>query len=209
MQILEAIEGRRAIHYFDTTKRVSRDRLMELIEIANLAPSSFNLQPWRVVIVDDPEKKKVLRACALNQPKVEEASAVLIIVADPLAVEENMDRVLDSWEGLGYSKPEARQAYKDMALKLYGDKDSIKRKLFCTKNAALFAMTLMIAARGLGLETHPMDGFEEECVKKEFGIPQDKIIPMLIAIGNLREGARLLPRAWRRSGQEFVSFNSY
>lgn len=209
MDVIDAIRSRRAINFFDISKKIPEDKIRELIELANLAPSSFNLQPWKVIVVNDPEKKKILRKCAFDQPKAEEASAVLIIIADPLSVEENIDRVLDSWQKLGYIKQETRDIYKDMAAKLYGKPDDLKRKLFAVKNAALFAMTLMIAAKGLGLDTHPMDGFDEECIKKEFNIPEDKIIPMLIAVGYLREGINLLPRAWRRDYKEFVKIDSY
>ncbi len=61
---------------------MSEDKLKELLKIANLSPSSFDLQPWEVIVVVDLERKKVLRRCAFNQPKVEEASAVLIIIAN-------------------------------------------------------------------------------------------------------------------------------
>ncbi|MCL4536067.1 MAG: nitroreductase family protein [Nitrospirae bacterium] len=209
MDVIQAIKERRSINFFETGKEIPDGKLKELIETANLAPSSFNLQPWKVVVVKDPERKKVLRQCAFNQPKVEEASAVLIMVADPGAMEENIDRMLDSWQELGYMKPEMRETYEGMANNLYGPADSLKRKIFAVKNTSLFAMNLMIAAKGLGLETHPMDGFDEECVKKEFNIPEDKIIPLLIAVGYLRQGITLLPRAFRRSIDEFVKFEKY
>ncbi|MFN3740517.1 MAG: nitroreductase family protein [Thermodesulfovibrionales bacterium] len=209
MDVLDAIRSRRAINFFDASKKITEDKIRELIELANLSPSSFNLQPWKVIVVTDPEKKKILRQCAFNQPKVEEASAVLILIADPLSVEENIERVLNSWQELGYIKQEMRGVYRDMAAKLYGEPQDLKRKLFAVKNTALFAMTLMIAAKGFGLDTHPMDGFDEECIKKEFNIPEDKIIPMLIAVGYLRQGINLLPRAWRRDYKEFVKINSY
>lgn len=209
MEVIEAIKARRSINFFDSTKSIPEDKLKELINIANLAPSSFNLQPWKVIAVTDSEKKKILRKCAFDQPKAEEASAVLIIVADPSAVEENMESVLESWQNLGYIKQEMKEVYKGMALKLYGERESLKRKLFAVKNASLFAMTLMIAAKGMGLDTHPMDGFDEDCIKKEFKIPEDKVIPMLIAVGYLREGINLLPRAWRRDMKEFLKFNSF
>ena len=73
-------------------------------------------------------------------------------MADPDAVDENKDRVLESWLALGYMKPEARAGYSGMIDSLYGAKDSVTRRLFATKNTALYAMTLMIAAKGLGLE---------------------------------------------------------
>lgn len=209
MDAIQAIKERRSINFFETGKDIPNDKLKEILEIANLSPSSFNLQPWKVVVVKDPEKKKILKQCAFNQPKVEEASVVLILVADPNAIEENMDRTLDNWQELGYMKPDMRETYKGMANNLYGPADSLKRKIFAVKNTSLFAMNLMIAAKGLGLETHPMDGFDEECVKKEFNIPADKIIPMLIAIGYLRSGITLLPRAFRRKIDEFVKFEKY
>lgn len=206
MDVIQAIKERRSINYFETGRAISDDKLKELFDIANLSPSSFNLQPWKIIVVRDPGRKKVLRQCAFNQPKVEEASAVLIMIADPKGVEENLQRVLDSWQELGYIKAEMRQTYIEMAKNLYGQEASLKRKIFAVKNTSLFAMNLMITAKGLGLETHPMDGFDEECIKKEFNIPEDKIIPMLVAVGNLRTGITLLPRAFRRSIEEFASF---
>lgn len=209
MEILDALRQRRSINFFEPGKEVPEAKLRELFEIANLSPSSFNLQPWKLIAVRDAERKKILRQCAFNQPKVEEASVVLIMIADPLALEENIERMLDSWEQLGYMKPEMRETYKGMAYQLYGEPDSQNRKLFAIKNTALFAMNLMIAAKGLGLETHPMDGFDEACIKKEFKIPDDKIIPMLVAVGYLKEGIELLPRAFRRDVKEFVKYETY
>ena len=209
MDAMQAIKERRSINFFETSKEIPENMLRELFETANLSPSSFNLQPWKVIVVKDPDKKKILRQCAFNQPKVEEASAVLIMVADPNAMEENIDRVLDSWQKLGYMNPDMRETYKGMANNLYGSADSLKRKIFAVKNTSLFAMNLMIAAKGLGLDTHPMDGFDEDCIKKEFNIPDDTIIPMLIAVGYLKTGITLLPRAWRRDINEFVKYNFY
>lgn len=209
MEALQAIRQRRSINYFQIGQSIPDATLHELLELANLAPSSFNLQPWHVVVVRNSDRKKILRQCAMGQPKAEDAAAILIIIADPSAVEANMDRVLDSWTGLGYMKPEMRKNYAAMINSLYGEPDSPQRRLFAVKNASLFAMNLMIAARGLGLETHPMDGIDETCIMKEFNIPDDKLIPMIIAIGSLRPETELLPRAFRRDIAEFTGFETY
>lgn len=206
METIQTLQQRRSINFFQPERKISDEKLRELLNLANLAPSSFNLQPWKVIVVRDPEKKKILRKCAFDQPKVEEASAVLMMIADPKGVEENIERVLNSWQELGYMRPEMRENYKGMAQNLYGTEETLKRKYFAVKNTALFAMNLMIAAKGLGFETHPMDGFDEESIKKEFGLTEDKIIPMLIALGNLKEGMTLLPRAFRRPVDEFATW---
>lgn len=204
MELLQGIKERRSINFFDPAREISSDKINELLELANLSPSSMNLQPWEVMVVRDPKRKEALKKCAFNQPKVTDASAVLIISADPDAIEENADTVLNNWVELGYLKSGDVENYKKMAGGLYGEKNSEARKFFALKNTAFFAMSVMIAARGLGLETHPMDGFDQAAVKKEFGIPDNRIIPCLIAVGYLKPGVKLLPRAYRRPLNKFV-----
>lgn len=206
MDVIDGIKSRRSINFFEPDLPMTEEKLRELIEVANLAPSSFNLQPWKVVVVRNPERKNALRKCAMNQAKVTEASAVLIMVADPEGLEKNEKKVLDSWQGLGYMKPEMRSTYSDMMKSLYGEKDSLKRRFFAVKNTSLFSMNLMLAAKGLGLETHPMDGFDEDCIKKEFHLPESCLIPMIIAVGAIKKGTNLLPRAIRRDISDFTTF---
>lgn len=210
MELIQSIRERRSINFFEPNVEIADDTIRELLSLANLAPSSFNLQPWRVVVVKDKERKKALRKCAFGQSKIEDASVVLIIIADPDAVELHGERVLESWAELGYIPgEEQKEVSRGMMKQLYGEKTSLTRKIFAAKNAALFAMNLMNAARGFGFETHPMDGFDEAAVKKAFGIPEDKIIPMLVAVGHLKKGVTLLPRAFRRDIGEFTGFDSY
>ena len=61
----------------------------------------------------------------------------------------------------------------------------------------------------MGFDTHPMDGFIAEDVKREFHIPDDRIIPLLIAVGYPKPDLKLLPRPFRRSPAEVVRMNDY
>ncbi len=209
MDVIDAIKGRRSINFFDPDREVPDETLYKLLELANLSPSTYNLQPWEVIAVTDPKKKAILRKCAFDQPKVTEASVMLIIIANPNAIEENIENVVRRMIELGYTKPEGEEAAKKMPYSLNGDKDSLQRKMFAVKNTAFFAMSIMLAARGLGLETHPMDGFSADKIKSEFNIPEDRIIPLLIAVGYLKPGIKLLPRAFRRDLDSFVKFNTF
>jgi len=207
MEVLEAIKNRRAINYFEKDRELSEEILKDLLSLANLSPSSFNLQPWEVIVVRDLEMKKQLRKCAMDQPKVEEASVVLVMVADPNAVEKHQEWVIQDRIKKGYLKDASQsEGVKAVMRQLYGEPGSIKRIIFATKNTAFYAMTLMLAAKGLDLETHPMDGFDEDAVKRLFKIPQEKIIPLLIAIGYPKAGIKLLERPIRRDLKEFVTY---
>jgi len=206
MEAVKLINERRSISFFDKDFELADDKLKELLDLANLCPSSMNIQPWRVIAVKSPERKKALRTVAFNQPKAEEASVVLIIIADPELLEANMDAVLSNRVELGYIKEDAIESAKSSAFRLYSDKESVRRKIFAVKNSSLFAMSVMFAAKALGLESHPMDGFDEDRLKKEFGINENCVVPMLIAVGQIKPDMKLLPRAMRRPVNAFVRF---
>jgi len=209
INVIQAIKNRRAINFFNPNRDVPIEKINELIGMANLTPSSMNLQPWEVVVVKDKDRKNILRGCAFDQPKVVEASVDLIIIANPAGLEENIEKLIDSWLTLGYIQAAGVESTKGNAFGLYGEKDSLARKMFAVKNTSFFAMTLMIAAQGMGLETHPMDGFDEGMIKKEFNIPEDKIIPLIIAVGYKKSDIELLPRAFRRDVKDFVKNERY
>ena len=209
MDTLDALKTRRAINFFDPARNVPLETIGEIIRAANLAPSSFNLQPWEVIIVTDPARKEALKKCSGGQPKITEAPATLIVIANPGALEENIDRVLDNQVELGYTRKEDRDKIRGGPFRQYGDPDSETRRLFAVKNTAFFAMAFMLAARSMDLHTHPMDGMDPEMIKNEFHIPGNRIIPLLIAIGYPRPGLTLLPPKFRRDDAEFVKVDDY
>jgi nitroreductase len=57
MDVIQAMRERRSINFFEAGKEISDDKLTELLKITNLSPSSFNLQPWKMIVVRDPERK--------------------------------------------------------------------------------------------------------------------------------------------------------
>src|SRR5574341_819340 len=75
------IRERRATGSFESVPVPDAD-LKKILEAGGEAPSGYNLQPWRFVVVRDPEQRKKLRAAAMNQPKVEEAPVVIVACGD-------------------------------------------------------------------------------------------------------------------------------
>ena len=67
-----------------------------------------------------------------------------------------------------------------------------------------FAMSLMHAATSLGLESHPMGGFDHEGVRKKFNILDNYWVPLLLAIGYKKPGLELHPAKWRKSSDEIL-----
>ncbi|HOX28183.1 MAG TPA: nitroreductase family protein [bacterium] len=198
MDFSKTIESRRSVNFFDPAKDVDDALMRKIYDLAKLAPSSFNLQPWRAIIVRDPENKAKLQKCAFNQPKISQASCTLILIGDKKAYQK-MDPIIDDNIALGYMKEEMRDAIKGMAKGLYeGDNE----RAFVGRNTGLFAMAFMLAAQSLGVNTHPMDGFDSAAVRDAFHVPDEYDIVMLIAVGIFDDAKTLLPRTSRRSYDE-------
>jgi len=203
MELKKAIEERRSINYFDPNKTIDQDIILKILEIAALAPSSMNLQPWKVITVVSPNKKALLRKIAFDQPKVTEASAVFILLGDRDYMEKNLDGTLGSMQELGYIDQDTAETMAGKALGAHGEPDSDKRYKNAVINTSLFGMNLMYACSAYGIQTHPMGGFDPEKLKSEFGI-SDRLIPvMLVAAGYLHPEKKLLPRVKRLSPADF------
>ena len=205
MEFKKLMETRRSVNFFDPAGAVSDDELKKIVTLASLAPSSFNLQPWNLIVVKSDKDKARLRKQAMDQPKVTEASVVLIVLADKEGYKENhptVEKVWSSWVKNGYMKPEQRGWFLDASAKLYGGET--RSLAFAIKNTAFFGLALMLAAKEFGLDSHPMDGFNHDGVMKEFSIPGNFFIPALIAIGRFDKNKKLSPRNWRKSYEEIV-----
>ena len=209
MNFRQIAETRRSINFFDPEKEVNEELVKEVIELAAKAPSSFNLQPWNLILLKDQKEKETLKALAWDQPKVTEAPAVLIVLADKDGWQEGHQTVERNWQEMlksGSMQAEQRDWFLNAAKSLYNWSPEASLA-FAAKNTGFFAMSLMYAATSLGLESHPTDGFDHEGVRKAFNIPDNYWVPLLLAIGYRKPGLELHPAKWRKSTDDIlVSF---
>ncbi len=198
MEYTDLNSQRRSVNIFDPAVEISEEELKAVFDLAALTPSSFNLQPWKIVIARSAEVKEKLREAAFNQKKVTDAAAVLVLFGNRKQYEE-CDDVMADWLEKGYLKENEIESTKETARNLYqGDREDG----FVSRNVGLLAMNLMLAAEDRGWNTHPMDGFEIEKVQKLFGLDEKYLPVMLIAIGKKPEDFKLFSRARRRSFEE-------
>lgn len=206
MEFQDAMQQRRAVNFFDPTKDVTEEQLKQIIETAALAPSGFNLQPWNVIVLRDKDKKETLKKVAMNQPKITEAPVVLIILGDREGWKKgNAGFEKDFSESVkeGIMKQEQYDWFCNATNSLYGVTPE-RQLAFACKNAGFFAMSLMLAAKDAGLDSHPMDGFDIEGVRNAFNIPDRYWIPLLLAIGHFDKTKTLFPPKWRKNYDEIV-----
>lgn len=92
MTVTQAIDHRRSVKHFDLSHRMPESDLVELLRLARLAPSSFNLQNYRFVVIRDEALRRQVRAVAWDQAQVTDASALILLCADLRAHEKEPAR---------------------------------------------------------------------------------------------------------------------
>lgn len=200
---ISVIRERTSINLFDATKSISEAEIRAIIADATQAPSSYNIQHWRFIAVNDPDKKKQLQASAYNQAKVGQASATIIVLGD-LRGYEKLDRMYAPLIERGVMTEESAARAIQRASAAYASNPQFQRDE-AIRSGALAAMTLMIAAQARGYATGPMIGFDPERVKKLFNL-SDRYVPvMLITLGYAAPGNS--PRKPRLPLDQVLAFN--
>lgn len=195
-------EQRRSINFFNPHKEIKEEVLKDIINLAVLAPSAFNLQPWQVIAVKSKEAKEKLFKLSSSQPKVLEAPVTLIIAGDKSGYEPSnpiWNEVLKKYNG----DKDKLKTIQGFAHSLYGTSEE-RRLKFAESNAALLAMSIMYAAKAFGVDSHPMSGIDFEGIREEFGLDENKTVVMTMALGYFDESKTLYGRAYRRGYEEVV-----
>ncbi len=188
MDTIDAIRTRRAVKSYDPTHRISGKEVKELLSLAMLSPTAFNIQPWRFVVVDEPALRQQIRQVAWNQAQVTDASLLVMLCADLKAWEKSPDRY---WR----NAPAEVQAFMLPTIdQYYRGKEQIQRDE-AMRSCGIAAQTLMLAAKSLGYDSCPMDGFDSAAVGRLICLPEDHVIAMFVAIGKRTQDA------WPRPGQ--------
>lgn len=172
----EAIYQRRAVKAFDPAHKMTAAEEQKLFELAQQSPSSFNIQHWRIVKIEDPEQRAALRVAAWDQAQVTNASLMLVICADTKAWEKDPARY---W----VNAPEEVQSYLSNAIvEFYKDREWLARDE-ALRSVGLIAQTIMLAAKDMGYDSCPMIGCDIDAVGKLVNLPEDHVLGMLLAIG--------------------------
>jgi len=185
----EAIRERRATPSFEDVPIHSAD-LEKIVRAGLAAPSAYNLQPWRFVVVRDREQKVKLREAAFGQAKVEEASAVIVACGDPEGWKDgDLKEMLRLAKSGGYgndaSQARVRASVESILGGTPGQIGGVEPSysLWVNRHVMIAFTTMMWTAETLGYDTAPMEGFEEDKVKALLKIPDRVRVVALLGIG--------------------------
>ena len=188
LTVSEAIQARRAVKAFDPDHKMTEQEAERLLSLAMLAPTAFNIQNWRFLLLRDPALRKQVRAAAWDQSQVTDASLLIVLCADLKAWEKEPTRY---WRNV--QKP-VQDFMLPAIQQYYAGHEQVQRDE-AMRSCGIAAMTLMLAAKEMGYDSCPMDGFDFDAVGKLINLPQDHAIAMFVAIG------KGIKEPWPRGGQ--------
>lgn len=177
LDVAAAAAARRSIRVY-RQEPIPREDLERIFEIVRLAPSAFNVQPWRFVVVTDPELKAKLGAAANGQKQVTGAPAVIVLYTDMKQVLDNVDDIMHP--GIPADKRAAGAAgFRES----WSQKTDAEREQWGASQGYIALGYLLLAASSLGYGTSPMLGFDPAKVKAALALPSHVAVPALVAIG--------------------------
>ncbi len=200
METNEAIRLRRAIKHFDKNHKMTEEEVDRLLSLAILSPTAYNLQHWRFTVVTDESLREEIQTAAWGQENVTNASLFIVLCADLKVWEKQAARC---WAD---APKDVREFMVPMIDKYYRDKAEVQRDE-AMRSCGIAAQTLMLAAKSMGYDSCPMDGFDFDQVGKLINLPDDHLIAMFVAIGKATQAAR--PRAGQLPLNEVVIQNKF
>lgn len=202
----EAIAARRATPSFELDP-VPNDDLERILRAGLSAPSSYNMQPWRFIVVRNPKQKRKLRSASYNQAKVEEAPVMIVACGDADCWRKgDVEEMLRLGRQCGMApNPSRAQAFwlagmrgggEDSMTESYAERARVAIPNYLSKHPdiglwlnrqVMIAFThMMLMAEVLGYDTAPMEGFDPRKIRRLLKLPASYYVVALLGIGRLK-----------------------
>jgi len=189
MDTFDAIYQRRAIKNYDPEHKLSKAEEEKLLEAAIQAPTSFNIQHWRFVILRDPELRQKIRVEFGNdQAQMTDASLLILMTADVKAWQKEPQRY---WQN---APAEINELLVGWMAPFHEGREWLQRDE-AQRSIGIAMQTIMLAAKAMGYDTCPMIGFDIDKVAELINLPEDHVMGPMIAVG------KKVSDSWPKPGQ--------
>ncbi len=183
LTVLESICHRRSIKTF-CSEQIPETVLHALVEAATEAPSSWNFQPWRIVLIQSAEQKKALAEVSWNQPQITQAPVTFVFAASKSGWRKTINQTLATAVACG-AWPQKTADYIAVNAPQFQENLGEKIREYVIKDTMIAATHVSLAAESLGLGSCFMNGWIEEGVKRVIGADGDDdiVIALIMPIG--------------------------
>lgn len=206
MNLLESLEWRVAIKKFDPSKKVSQENVDKIINAANLAPTSGGLQPFKMIVISNPEVKAKLKPASFGQAQVVDSSHLIVLAIESNFTEAIVDRYIHRMAVVREQTEESLIDY-SKALKQFVSSIGMEaRNAWSAKQAYIALGTMISAAAELRVDACPMGGFNPLQYQEILDLKSKGLMPVVIFPIGYRSDEDVFSKAKkvRKTREDFV-----
>ena len=206
--LVDALKWRYAVQVFDTDKKVSDEDIHSILEAGRLAPSSFGLEPWKFIVVENPEIRAKLKDVSWGQPKITDASH-LIVIARRTDARENIvrERIERTMLANGMTDASALDGFKQMMDGSVAMRDDAALDNWNARQVYIPLGTMIAQASLLGVDSGPMEGFDGAKVDEILGLTAKNLTATsILTLGYRGQDSEATRPKVRRSFEDVVEF---
>jgi nitroreductase/dihydropteridine reductase len=181
MSFIDKLNWRYATKKFDINKKVAPQQLEELLAAIQLSPSSAGLQPYRVLVVENPEIKSKLREAAKGQQQLTAASHIIIFAAETNLDEAYVKNYIDRIAQIRGVDRASLEGFETNVINNVNSKTKEDKIIWNHKQAYIALGILLVAAANLGIDACPMEGFDPGKFDEILGLRQQGLTASVIA----------------------------
>ena len=184
--LIESMQWRAAVKKY-TSQKLSDEQMTTLLEAIRLAPSSFGLQPTKVVVVTNPEVREKLKAAGYGQAQIAESSALVVFAVETVLDDAFVDRFIASISETRGVPTEALADYAAMMKGSLSSKTPEQRIDWAARQAYLLLGVLVTAAAVEGIDVGPMEGFDPKQFDEILGLTEKGLASKVMAAVGFRD----------------------
>ncbi len=183
--VLDALHFRHACKKFDPSRKIPPQQLQAILECGRLSPSSFGMEPWKFIVVQNDDLRTRLRVACWNQPQITDASDVVVIVARPEDVRPGSDFVKAKFARRKLGE-EAENAYLERYRSHFQQEVEpvMSYYAWASKQCYIALANMLTGAAAMGIDSCPIEGFckrDVEAVLELDGV--NRQVAVIFALG--------------------------
>ncbi|WP_439185223.1 NAD(P)H-dependent oxidoreductase [Carboxylicivirga taeanensis] len=186
MNIIDKLNWRYATQQFDASKKLSDEQLQLILEATNLAPSSFGLQPYSIVVIENAELRQKLRGVARNQAQTVDASHLILFAANTNLSDKDVEAFVKRISDTRKVPVETLAEYDALMKNTIHSLPAEAILSWATKQTYIALGQLMVTCAVEGIDTCPMEGFDKKAFDEILGLPARNLTSVVMAAVGFR-----------------------
>lgn len=181
MDILEKLEWRYAVKKFDAEKKLTTAQLDRIVAATRLSASSYGLQPYKILVIENPAIRERLKTVSWGQSQITDASHLVVFARVDDLNESHVDVYTKNIAETRNVNPEDLARFAGIMKGTVNGLDGDKAAAWTSKQAYLALGTLLTAAAAEGIDACPMEGFDAAQYDEILGLKDKKLATVVIA----------------------------